>query len=147
MSFPKLNVKLLNNDAKLPTYGSDFSAGLDLYCSENTIIPANSSKLISTGIAVSLSNVDLNEYYLRVAPRSGISSKFSLDVGAGVVDVDYRGEIKVLLFNHKNENYNCVIGDRIAQLIPERRNKVFVQQVYELDDTNRGSNGFGSSGI
>jgi len=144
---PTLKVKLLNEFAKVPIYGSDFSAGLDISSSIDTVVPANNKALISTGISVSLNDCDQNDYYLRIAPRSGISYKNFLDIGAGVIDVDYRGEIKVLIFNHSNTDFKINIGDRIAQMIPERRNKVNIELTDNLDSTERNEGGFGSTGI
>ena len=144
---PTLKVKLLNEFAKVPFYGSDFSAGLDISSSIDTIVPANNKALIPTGISVSLNDCDQNDYYLRIAPRSGISYKNFLDIGAGVIDVDYRGEIKVLIFNHNNTDFKINIGDRIAQMIPERRNKVNIELTNNLDSTERNEGGFGSTGI
>jgi dUTP pyrophosphatase len=144
---PTLKVKLLNEFAKVPIYGSDFSAGLDISSSIDTVVPANNKALISTGISASLNDCDQNDYYLRIAPRSGISYKNFLDIGAGVIDVDYRGEIKVLIFNHSNTDFKINIGDRIAQMIPERRNKVNIELTDNLDSTERNEGGFGSTGI
>ena len=141
-----LFVKLLTPHAKLPTYGSPFSAGLDLYSAQDIIIEPHSSNLVSTGIAIAVDKIDPNECYFRVAPRSGISSKYSLNVGAGVVDSDYRGEIKVLIFNHGINSFVINIGDRIAQLIPERRFPVHVIAKTELPLTERNQGGFGSTG-
>lgn len=141
-----LRVKLEQEGSKLPTYGSEFAAGLDLSSAENVILYPHTKKLVSTGISISVKNTNLDEIYFRIAPRSGISSKYALDVGAGVVDSDYTGIIKVLLFNHGEDPFPIKIGDRIAQLIPERRFKVNVVEVNELPKTERGTNGFGSTG-
>jgi dUTP pyrophosphatase len=107
-----------------------------------TIYPGNRS-LVSTGVAVKLPP----GVYGRVAPRSGLSVKNGIQVGAGVIDADYRGEIKVLLFNQTLDNtFEVEPGDRIAQLICERCELPEVIQVEELDDTLRGEGGFGSTG-
>jgi len=85
--------------------------------------------------------------YGRVAPRSGLAWKHSIDVGAGVIDADYRGNVGVILFNHSDKDFKVEIGDRIAQLIIERIELPHVQEVDELDDTIRGGGGFGSTGV
>jgi dUTP pyrophosphatase len=85
--------------------------------------------------------------YGRIAPRSGISLKNGIDVGAGVVDAGYRDGVKVLLFNHSDSDFVVSVGDRIAQLILECIMTPEVKVVDELDDTDRGANGFGSTGI
>ena len=84
--------------------------------------------------------------YARIAPRSGLVIRNFIDVGAGVVDSDYRGEIKVVLFNHCAEDFVVQAGDRIAQLILERIETPQVKNVVALDDTDRGARGFGSTG-
>jgi len=85
--------------------------------------------------------------YGRIAPRSGLAFKSSIDVGAGVIDPDYRGEVKVLLFNLGNCDFKAEAGTRIAQLIIERCETPPVVEVDSLDDTERGAGGFGSTGI
>lgn len=82
----------------------------------------------------------------RIAPRSGLASKHSISTGAGVIDADYRGPVKVLLFNHGEVDYEIKEGDRIAQLVLERIYTPEVQEVEELDETVRGAGGFGSTG-
>lgn len=82
----------------------------------------------------------------RVAPRSGLASKNFIDTGAGVIDADYRGEVKVLLFNHAETDHEIKQGDRIAQLILERIYTPEVVEVQELEESVRGAGGFGSTG-
>ncbi|KAF7776311.1 hypothetical protein Agabi119p4_4704 [Agaricus bisporus var. burnettii] len=118
-----LLVKRLSEKAKLPTRGSPLAAGYDLYSAE---IPVGT--------------------YGRVAPRSGLASKFMIDTGAGVVDADYRGVIFVLLINHSEKDFQVNEGDRVAQLILERIYNPEVLEVDNLDETIRGANGFGSTG-
>jgi dUTP pyrophosphatase len=84
--------------------------------------------------------------YGRVAPRSGLAAKYGIDVGAGVIDSDYRGIIRVILFNHNDQPFTINVGDRIAQLILEQALSVPVEQVQELSNTTRNANGFGSTG-
>jgi len=102
--------------AKLPVKGSRGAAGWDLFANQNIKVPAWGRVMVSTGVGV----VMPDSMYGRVAPRSGLAWKHGLGVGAGVIDSDYRGEIKVVLYNHTTEGYDIHIGDRIAQLIFEQ---------------------------
>ena len=112
----ELHVKLLRGTAVLPSWGSAGAASYDLCVASNCIIPSRSKGIVDTGLAVSLPPGT----YTRIAPRSGLAIRNFIDVGAGVVDSDYRGEIKVILFNHSSEDFAVQAGDRIAQLILER---------------------------
>lgn len=84
--------------------------------------------------------------YGRIAPRSGLAWKNHIDVGAGVIDEDYRGNIGVVLFNHSDQEFKVTKGDRIAQLICQRIDYPVLQEVTNLDNTSRGAGGFGSTG-
>ena len=137
-----MKVIRLCENAVLPTRGSDGAAGYDLSSIESIILHPGSRKLISTGISVKLPS----GVYGRVAPRSGLTVKHGLHVGAGVIDPDYTGEIKVVLFNHGDTALNINIGDRIAQLILENFTISTVEEVFDIDETSRGNNGFGSTG-
>jgi dUTP pyrophosphatase len=145
-----LKVKLLREYAKIPTYGSGYAAGMDVFSKADYSIPPRSRKLIGTGISVSWSSDirldDEKNYYLRVAPRSGLAAKSSVDVGAGVIDYDYRGEVFVLLINNHNENqFEVKTGDKIAQLILEKNYCPKIVQVEQHTETERGAGGFGST--
>lgn len=113
---PALQIKLLSPTAKAPTRGSAHAAGYDLYASKATTVPARGKVLVDTDISIA---VPANTYG-RVAPRSGLASKHSIDVGAGVIDADYRGPVKVLLFNLSEVDFKVEEGERVAQLIVER---------------------------
>lgn len=113
---PAIQVKLLSPTAKVPTRGSAFSAGYDLYASKEAVIPARGKALVDTDISIAL---PVNTYG-RVAPRSGLAAKHSIDTGAGVIDADYRGQVKVLLFNFSDVDFKVDVGERVAQLIVER---------------------------
>lgn len=141
----ELKVKRLERGAIIPTFGSDFSAGFDLYALENVEIQPESMSLIRTGLSMSWSGPDAQNYYLRIASRSGLSVK-GLFVNAGVVDYDYRGEVKVVLHNSTKGVYRINGGDRIAQGILEKINRPIIIETEELDETMRGGNGFGSTG-
>jgi len=143
----ELKVKLLNPSAKLPCYSSAWAAGMDVYAADSFDVPAGSTRLVKTCIAVSWSGPDASNYYLRVAPRSGLALKSGIFVNAGVIDWDYRGEIGVVLYNSSDVNFEVKTGDRIAQMILEKINRVSVVQTEKLDSTDRGTGGFGSTGV
>ena len=132
----------LSDKASAPMFGSANAAGADLCSAESCVVPSKGKCLISTGLQIELPK----GYYGRVAPRSGLASKFFIDVGAGVIDEDYRGELKVLLFNFSDTEFKIKVGDRIAQLICERYTHPLLCEVSSLDETKRGTGGFGSTG-
>jgi len=138
----KLLIKRLSEKAILPTRGSHFAAGYDLYSAEAKLIPARGKALVNTQISIA---VPVGTYG-RVAPRSGLASKFMIDTGAGVIDADYRGVVYVLLFNFLDKDFEVQEGDRIAQLIIEKIETPEVLEVEDLGETLRGTNGFGSTG-
>ena len=127
---------------KAPTRGSELAAGLDLYAYGDHTIPAKGRAPIRTGVAIKL----LPGTYGRVASRSGLAFKQGIDVKAGVIDRDYTGEIRVLLANSLDVEAQIKDGDRIAQLIVERIANVDVEIVDSLEETARGTQGFGSTG-
>ena len=138
-----LKVKKLTFDAVVPTRGSDGAVGYDLYSSEDAIVPNQAGRaLVGTGITVVLPP----GVYGRVAPRSGLAVKHCINVGAGVIDPDYTGEIKVVLFNHGMSDFEIKKGDRIAQLVLERCETPPIEEISIVEDTERGSGGFGSTG-
>ena len=144
ISHTTLRIKLLSELATLPTKGSPLSAGWDLSASEAVTIPANGGRaLVKTDISIACPVGT----YARIAPRSGLAVKHGIDVGAGVVDADYRGPVGVILFNFGTKDFEIVRGDRIAQLILEQVCMADAVQVEELDDTTRGVDGFGSTGV
>ncbi|ORX36083.1 putative dUTP diphosphatase [Kockovaella imperatae] len=137
-----LLIQLRSPEAKMPTAGSDLAAGIDLYAAESKVVPARGKALIDLGMSLAIPP----GHYGRVAPRSGLASKHSIQTGAGVIDADYRGPLMVLLFNHSDEDFQVNPGDRIAQLILERISVPRLRQVESLEETARGSGGFGSTG-
>lgn len=138
-----LGVKKLCYDAIMPTRGSDGAVGYDLYSSEDAVVPCQAGRaLVGTGIALSIPD----GLYGRVAPRSGLAVKHCINVGAGVIDPDYTGEIKVVLFNHGEKDFEIKKGDRIAQLVLERCETPHIKEISIVEDTERGSGGFGSTG-
>lgn len=143
-----LLVKKIYSDSIIPTYGSEYAAGLDLYAYGEHIIPSKTRKLIPTGISVEWNGDNANEYYLRIAPRSGLSVKYSIDIGAGVIDYDYRGQIHICFINNGDNDYKINNNDRVAQMILEKINRFsIIQEIEEHTNTKRGDNGFGSTGI
>ncbi|KAI0117320.1 dUTP diphosphatase [Daldinia grandis] len=139
---PPLLIKKLTPSAKLPTRGSPFSAGYDLYAAHATTIPSRGKALVDTDLAIAVPA----DTYGRIAPRSGLAAKHFIDTGAGVIDADYRGPVKVLLFNHSDADFPVAAGDRVAQLVVERIYTPEVREVQELDESVRGVGGFGSTG-
>ena len=113
---PVLRFQRVHPDARVPIRGSSRAAGFDLYAAISSVVPARGRAVIDTGIRVELPR----GCYGRVAPRSGMAVKNFIDVGAGVVDEDYRGKIGVVLFNHGVDDYEVQVGDRVAQLICEQ---------------------------
>ncbi|KAG2416910.1 deoxyuridine 5'-triphosphate nucleotidohydrolase [Aspergillus terreus] len=141
-SLPPLQVKKLTESGRAPTRGSAFAAGYDMYSAKDTVIPAKGKALVDTGIAIAVPEGT----YGRIAPRSGLASKHFIDTGAGVIDADYRGEVKVLLFNFSDVDFTVKEGDRVAQLVLERIYTPEVVVVEELEESVRGAGGFGSTG-
>ena len=142
-----LNVLKKAEDAILPVYGSKYAVGMDVFSNTYAIISAGQRKLISTGISVSWCGLDEENYYLRVAPRSGLAVKNNIDIGAGVIDYDYRGIIYVCMINNGTNDFEVSKGMKIAQLILEKCNRPIIREVSDLDNTERGHNGFGSTGV
>lgn len=128
--------------AVTPSRGSAFAAGYDVYASTPITVKSKDKALVSTSLAIAVPPGT----YGRIAPRSGLASKHFLDTGAGVIDADYRGEVKVLLFNFSDVDYDVKQGERIAQLVLERIVTPEVVEVETLEVSVRGAGGFGSTG-
>ena len=141
-----MNIKKLNEKATVPTYGSAFAAGADLYaCEENAVtVEAGETKLIHTGIAMAIPE----GYVGLVYARSGLASKRGLAPAnkVGVIDSDYRGEVMVALHNHGSVPQTVESGERIAQIVFTPYVAAEFNVTDELDDTVRGAGGFGSTG-
>ncbi len=141
-----LNFKRLNKNAVAPTYGTEYSAGADLYACEGgeVALKPGETRLIHTGIAL-----EIPEGYVGlIYARSGIATKRGLAPAnkVGVIDSDYRGEIMVSLYNHSSDVQTIADGERIAQLVITPYLKVVYNECEELSDTARGEGGFGSTG-
>ncbi len=147
---PVLKIKTLPDapeDFRLPNYQSEGAAGMDLHAclSEPLTLKPRIPEIVPTGIAVALPSA---EYVALVFARSGLAARhgIALSNGVGVVDSDYRGEILVGLINLTDEPYTVHPGDRIAQLVVAPVCRARILRVAELDGTERGSGGFGSTG-
>lgn len=128
--------------AHAPTYGSEYAAGADLYANESFEILPGHRALIKTGVRMEIPS----GFYGRIAPRSGLAYKNGIDVMAGVIDSDYRGDIGVILINLGETDFTIQTGDRIAQMIIEKYYRYPFCVVESLEETTRGDNGFGSTG-
>jgi len=135
-------VKLTEN-AYAPTKATPDAAGFDLYSAYDYEIPAKGKQLVLTDIQIAVPH----ETYGRIAPRSGLAHKNFIDVGAGVIDRDYRGNVGVILFNFGEQAFTVKKGDRIAQLICERISYPSIEECTSLTETARGEGGFGSTGM
>lgn len=139
-----MKIKLLNEKAKVPFRAHVTDAGADLFSIENCVISPGERRPVSTGISLEIPE----GYYGRIAPRSGLALKSGIDVLAGVVDSSYRGEVKVILLNTDQNGFDFEIktGDKIAQLIIEKHYNFEFEVVDNLEETTRGTGGFGSTG-
>lgn len=141
-NFPPIKVKRLCERARLPQRATPFAAGADLYCAEAFSLEPGERKLVPTGLAIEIPA----GFYGRVAPRSGLAVKHGIDTLAGVIDADYRGELRILLINLGQVSVSFEAGERIAQLIIEQAAACEYKWVEELKVTDRGDGGFGSTG-
>lgn len=132
----------LSERAFAPERGSALAAGYDLRSAYDAEVPAHGKALIKTDLQIELPE----GCYGRVAPRSGLAWRHHIDVGAGVIDRDYRGNVGVVLFNHGPTPLSVCRGDRVAQLVLERVLEAQLQEVQQLSETERGEGGFGSTG-
>jgi len=137
-----LRVKLLSANATLLMRASAAAAGYDLFAAADAVIEAHGKALIATDIAIAVPP----GYYGRIAPRSSLAWKQHIDLGAGVVDADYRGPVGVVMFNLAATPFNVRKGDRVAQLVLTKIATPPVLQVDDLDATERNEGGFGSTG-
>ena len=142
----KVLVKKLNSLAKLPSYKTNGASGMDLMaCIEKPIsLEPGKSCLIPTGFSDAFSE----KYEIQIRPRSGLAAKNSISVlnTPGTIDSDYRGELKIILFNHSNENFIINNNDRVAQMVLTPIVKMELEEINELPNSNRGDGGFGSTG-
>ena len=142
----KVLIKKLNPNVELPTYKTSGASGMDLmaFIEEPIKISPNSSHLIPTGLSMAFSE----GYEVQIRPRSGLAAKSSVTVlnTPGTIDSDYRGEIKIILFNHGKVDFVVNNKDRVAQIILTPVVKMDFEETDDLPDTLRGEGGFGSTG-
>ena len=140
----KLNFKLSEN-GKLPTKADSGSVGYDLYAAEAAVIPARKWKLVSTGLSW---QPESNNVEMQIRPRSGLAYKHGITVlnAPGTIDPNFTGNVGVLLMNNSDKDYEIAIGDRIAQAVFRKTDDFELRVVSCLNETERGSGGFGSSG-
>ena len=142
----KVLIKKLNPNVELPVYKTNGASGMDLmaFIEEPINILPNSSHLVPTGLSMAFSE----DYEVQIRPRSGLAAKNSITVlnTPGTIDSDYRGEIKIILFNHGKENFLINNQDRVAQMILTPVVKMELEEADSLPDSLRGEDGFGSTG-
>ena len=142
----KVLIKKLASSVKLPDYKTNGASGMDLmaFIAEPIILKPQSSCLVPTGISVAFSE----EFEIQIRPRSGLAAKNNISVlnTPGTIDSDYRGEIKVITFNHGNKEFIINNNDRIAQMILTPVVKMELEEIESLPETIRGEGGFGSTG-
>ena len=142
----KILIKKTNKEVITPKYKTDGSSGVDLsaFLEKKVVIKPNSSELIPTGLQVAIPE----ELEIQIRPRSGLAAKESIGVlnSPGTIDSDYRGELKIILFNHGKEDFIINNGDRIAQMVLVPILKMEFEEVDSLPETIRGQGGFGSTG-
>ncbi len=142
----KVLLKKLDPDVKLPEYKTSGSSGMDLvaFIKKPIVVKSRSSSLIPTGLSVAFAN----NYEIQIRPRSGLAAKNNISVlnTPGTIDSDYRGEIKVIIYNHNDTDFVINNGDRIAQMVFAPVIKVDFEETNDLPKTIRGEGGFGSTG-
>ncbi|MEF9951217.1 MAG: dUTP diphosphatase [Clostridium sp.] len=143
----KLYIKKLSKDLPTPKYMTSGAAGMDLYAAveSDTIIKNGEIKLIPTGIAIAIEN----GYEAQIRPRSGLALKHGIGLvnSPGTIDSDYRGEINLIMINFGSSDFVIKRGDRIAQMVINKIKTPDIVEVEELDDTERATGGFGSTGL
>ena len=142
----KVLVKKLKPEVKLPAYKTSGASGMDLmaFIEQPIKLAPNSSCLVPTGLSVAFSK----DYEVQIRPRSGLAAKKNISVlnTPGTIDSDYRGEIKIILFNHSNKEFIINNEDRVAQMILTPIVKMELEEIENLPDSVRGKGGFGSTG-
>ena len=142
----KVLIRKLSSEVKLPSYKTSGASGMDLmaFIKSSVIIKPKTSCLIPTGLSIAFSK----NYEMQIRPRSGLAAKNNISVlnTPGTIDSDYRGEIKVIIYNHGHNDFHINSGDRIAQMILTPVMKIEFEEIEDLPDTKRGEGGFGSTG-
>ena len=142
----KVLVKKLDPSVQIPSYKTIGASGMDLmaFIKKPIKLPAKKSCLVPTGISIAMSD----DYEIQIRPRSGLAAKKNISIlnTPGTIDSDYRGEIKIILFNHGDDEFIIQNNDRIAQMVLMPVHKINFEEVENLPDTIRGKGGFGSTG-
>ena len=142
----KVLIKKLDPSVKLPKYKTNGASGMDLvaFIKKSLIVKPKASSLIPTGLSVAFSD----KYEIQIRPRSGLAAKNNISVlnTPGTIDSDYRGEIKIIIYNHGDKDFIINNGDRVAQMILTPVIKMELKEVSDLPETTRGERGFGSTG-
>ena len=142
----KVFIKKLNSSVQLPSYKTSGASGMDLmaFIEKPIELKPGKSCLVPTGLSVAFSK----EYEIQIRPRSGLAAKKNISVlnTPGTIDSDYRGELKIILFNHGSENFMINNNDRVAQMVLTPVIKMELEETNELPETIRGEGGFGSTG-
>jgi dUTP pyrophosphatase len=139
----RIKVKKINADLPIPAYQTEGSSGLDLHASDDCLLASGDFEMVPTGIALEIPY----GYEGEIRARSGLAAKFGIGVlnSPGTIDSDYRGEIKVILFNFGKKDFEIKKGDRIAQLIISKVERIDLVEVEDLESTKREDGGFGST--
>ncbi|MBU0470979.1 MAG: dUTP diphosphatase [Nanoarchaeota archaeon] len=138
-----LKIKKLHPEAKMPSYANPGDAGMDFYSNEDLILQPNERKLIPTGISMAIPK----GYVGLIWDKSGLASKYGIKTMAGVIDSGYRGEIKILVHNLSADPFEIKRSTKIAQMLIQPIEQKELIEVDELEDTERGEKGFGSTGL
>ncbi len=142
----KVLVKKLDPEVKLPEYKTSGASGMDLiaFLKKPINVKPKTSSLVPTGLSIAFSK----DYEVQIRPRSGLAAKNNISVlnAPGTIDSDYRGEIKIIIYNHGNNDFSINNGDRIAQMILAPVVKIELEETFNLPETIRGKDGFGSTG-
>ena len=142
----KVLIKKLNPSVQLPSYKTSGASGMDLmaFIEKPIVIKPGNSCLVPTGLSVAFSE----EFEIQIRPRSGLAAKNKISVlnTPGTIDSDYRGELKIILFNHSSENFTINNNDRVAQMVLTPVVKMEIEEKDKLPETIRGNGGFGSTG-
>ena len=142
----KILIKKLDPAVKTPEYKTIGSSGMDLmaFIKKPIIVKSNTSTIVPTGLSLAFSN----QYEIQIRPRSGLAAKNQISVlnTPGTIDSDYRGEIKIIIFNHGNKDFTINNEDRIAQMVLTPVVKIELEETKKLPETVRGEGGFGSTG-
>ena len=142
----KVLIKKLSPEVQLPSYKTSGASGMDLmaFIKSSVTVKPKTSSLVPTGLSIAFSE----DYEIQIRPRSGLAAKYNISVlnTPGTIDSDYRGEIKIIIYNHGDTDFNINNGDRIAQMILSPVIKMELEETNDLPETIRGSGGFGSTG-